>query len=184
MWTFNGKPHLTVPRPRLIIPLSVLFFHLCSDHFRCEPRLPPIIQNNVRRAATANFFMGVRKLFLKGPHSLISADNNLGGSSCQGLFPGGHLGAPCSDSEGGIALSESSPVGAKILEEGWSKKKHKPIENRSSFLWAAPNQLPVRSGDRENRQDLEVLSDTTWDPINKQGSLERWTNLHHLFKAS
>jgi len=81
-------------------------------------------------------------------------------------------------------LSESPPILTKGLEEGGSKKENETIEDRPSFLWSTVDQFPVRSGDCEDRKDLEIFLDIGGYPIDEQGAVEGRSNLHHLFEAS
>jgi len=157
VWTVTGKARLTVPRPRLIIPLSVQIFHLFLGIFRTTPRFSAIPNFDLGEALFPYFSIHLGETLRKHRHPPLTPDNDPGRSDRETILPGLYLGIFRTADKGSIALAQRPAVFAECIEKWRLEQEDEAIKQGPSTLRTPTNQLSIRPGDCEYRKDLKIL---------------------------
>ncbi len=160
VWTLAREPHSSVPRPRLIIPFSVVFFHLRHLLGLFKPCLATIEKTNLWKVLTLklviNRFERTDEVLA---HTTTTVNHHCGGAG-QPSFPGLHLAISNRATQRCIALPQGSPIVVDLIKKCGLEKKGRAIEKGSPGARFTGDEIAVGATQRDDRKELQVLGET------------------------
>lgn len=174
VWTLAREPCSPVPRSGLIIPFSVVFFHLRHLLRLFEPRLATIEKTDLGKIFTLKVVVDrLERIDEPFAESSSTIDDN-----CRGLgkpsFPRSQFAVRYVVRQGRVSLSQSPSIAVDLIQERGFEQKHRAIEKGPSSARFAGDEVAIGAAQRDNGKDLQVLPDRAWAAVDLEDPAKWW----------